>query len=75
MGLRASYQAAEDRMVLFLDGTTENAACWVSLRQWLGLLHCLGNSVLTDVGIDPPLHIQDNATANQPQRIQPTRGW
>ena len=63
MGLRATYRAAEDRMALFLDGNVETTACWVSRRQWLGLLHRLVNTVLTEDGIEP--------TSAQPRR--PTR--
>ena len=54
MGLRAAYRAAEDRMELFLDGETETTACWVSRRQWLGLLHRLEHTVLTEEGVERP---------------------
>jgi hypothetical protein len=53
MGLRASYEAAEDRMVLFLDGKAGTTACWVSRRQWLGLLHRLVNTQLTEASTEP----------------------
>lgn len=52
MGLRAVYRAAEDRMELILGGETETTACWVSRRQWLGLLHRLVNTQLSEADTD-----------------------
>lgn len=51
MSLRAFYRATEDRIELFLGDETETTVCWVSRRQWLGLLHRLVNMVLTEDGI------------------------
>jgi hypothetical protein len=48
MSLRAAYRTAEDRMELFLESDTETTACWVTRRQWLGLLHRVVHTVLTE---------------------------
>jgi len=46
MGLRARYDAKEDRMLLIVERPdTEKTVLWVTRRQWLGLYAGLGGVV------------------------------
>lgn len=48
MAMRAVYRATEDRIELFLEGENQATACWLTRRQWLGLLHQLKHTVLCE---------------------------
>ena len=52
MSLRAVYRATEDRIELFLDSENQATACWLTRRQWLGLLHQLKHTVLCEHNIE-----------------------
>ena len=48
MAMRAAYRAVEDRIELFLEGENHCTSCWLTRRQWLGLLHQLKHTVLCE---------------------------